>query len=275
MSCRRGCTASATSASSPTAAAPRCSGARARRWAPSAAPPQAKPPTGLKRTMSRIATGARSPLRPWCYGGDAETRRRRGAGRPAVRFPADIERRVEVIQPASRLCPCGCGEMTRIGEDRSERLDIVPAQFVVIETVRPRYACNRCKGGGVVQAPAPASPIEGGQPTEGLVAHLPIAKYGRICAASVALLRNRCAELDEPPGPLCAGGGGAGAGRRARRHPAAEGGLRRRPRPRTDNERRSRGGGRAGQKPHGWSRRRFCRRIPCRWRSESGSPPAG
>ena len=108
---------------------------------------------------------------------EAEPRRRRSA-RPGVRFPAHIERRTEVIEPASTLCPCGCGEMAKIGEDRSERLDIVPAQFVVIETVRPRYACNRCKGGGVAQAPVPASLIEGGLPTEGLLAHVLISKYG-------------------------------------------------------------------------------------------------
>ena len=57
----------------------------------------------------------------------------------------------------------------------------MPARFLVIETVRPekaRYACNRCKGGGVVQAAAPASLIEGGLPTEGVLAHVLISKYG-------------------------------------------------------------------------------------------------
>ena len=53
--------------------------------------------------------------------------------------PPRIER---VIEPESTLCPCGCGEMAKIGEDRSERLDIVPAQLRVIVTVRPRYACG-------------------------------------------------------------------------------------------------------------------------------------
>ena len=111
--------------------------------------------------------------------GEAEPRRRqRRSARPGARFPAHIERRVDVIEPDSTLCPCGCGEMTKIGEDRSERLDIVPARFLVIETVRPRYACNRCKGGGVVQAAAPASLIEGGLPTEGVLAHVLISKYG-------------------------------------------------------------------------------------------------
>ncbi len=112
-------------------------------------------------------------------GEEPETgRRRRRSSRPGPRFPARLERRAEVIEPESTVCPCGCGEMTKIGEDRGERLDIVPARFLVIETVRPRYACNRCKGGGVVQAPAPASLIEGGLPTEGLLAHVLISKYG-------------------------------------------------------------------------------------------------
>jgi transposase len=45
--------------------------------------------------------------------------------------------------------------MTRIGEDRVERLDIVPAQFRALVTIRPKYACRRCAG-AIVQAPAPA-----------------------------------------------------------------------------------------------------------------------
>ena len=108
-------------------------------------------------------------------------RRRRRGQRSEVRFPAHLERITEVIEPDTIMCPCGCGAMTKIGEDRSERLDVVPAQFRVIEIVRPRYACNRCKGGGVVQAPAPGSLIEGGLPTEGLLAQVVISKYGDHC----------------------------------------------------------------------------------------------
>ena len=104
--------------------------------------------------------------------------RRRRKTPPGVRFPAHLERITRVIEPENTTCPCGCGEMTKIGEDRSERLDVEPAKFRVIETVRPRYACNRCKDGGVAQAAAPASLIEGGLPTEGLLAHVVLAKYG-------------------------------------------------------------------------------------------------
>ena len=95
-------------------------------------------------------------------------------------LPEHLERIEQVIEPESTLCPCGCGEMVRIGEDRTERLDIVPAQLRVIVTVRPKYACRRCEE-GVTQAPAPARLIEGALPTEGAIAHVLISKYAEHC----------------------------------------------------------------------------------------------
>ena len=79
------------------------------------------------------------------------------------------------------LCgPCGCGDMVRIGEDRTERLEIIPAQPKVIVTIRPKYACPN-KQGGVVQALAPVHLIEGGLPTEGTLAHVSVSKYADHC----------------------------------------------------------------------------------------------
>lgn len=75
-------------------------------------------------------------------------------------LPRDLPRIETIIEPDSTLCPCGCGEMVRIGEDRTERLDIVPAQLRVLVTVRPKYACPACKG-GVTQAKSPPHLIEG------------------------------------------------------------------------------------------------------------------
>jgi transposase len=66
--------------------------------------------------------------------------------------------------------------MVRIGEDRSERLDIIPAQFRVIVTIRPRYACPKGRA-GVVQEKAPPALIEGGLPTEATIAHVLVSKY--------------------------------------------------------------------------------------------------
>jgi hypothetical protein len=64
--------------------------------------------------------------------------------------------------------------------DRSQRLDVVPAQYQVIVTRRPKYACRSCEA-AVVQAAAPARLIEGGLPTERLVAHVVVAKYADHC----------------------------------------------------------------------------------------------
>ena len=66
--------------------------------------------------------------------------------------------------------------MVMIGEDRSERLDIIPAQFRVLVTRRPKLACRACAG-VVVQQAAASRLIEGGIPTEGTVAHVLVARY--------------------------------------------------------------------------------------------------
>lgn len=106
----------------------------------------------------------------------SESRPRRAARRNRGNLPADLPRIVRVVEPDSLQCPCGCGEMHKIGEDRTERLDIVPAQLRVIVTIRPKYACRTCTD-GVTQALAPAHLIEGGLPTEGAIAHVLVSKY--------------------------------------------------------------------------------------------------
>ena len=80
----------------------------------------------------------------------------RKPGRNRGHLPPDLPQIERVIEPDSILCPCGCGEMARIGEDISRRLDVIPAQFQVLVTRRPRYACRRCSQ-AVVQAHAPVS----------------------------------------------------------------------------------------------------------------------
>lgn len=106
----------------------------------------------------------------------SESRPRRAARRNRGNLPADLPRIERVIEPNSLLCPCGCGEMHKIGEDRTERLDIVPAQLRVVVTVRPKYACRSCTD-GVTQAPSLPHLIEGGLPTEGAIAHVLVSKY--------------------------------------------------------------------------------------------------
>lgn len=49
--------------------------------------------------------------------------------RRARALPQSLPRVERVIEPDSIACPCGCGNMVRIGEDRTERLDQIPACY--------------------------------------------------------------------------------------------------------------------------------------------------
>ena len=71
---------------------------------------------------------------------------------------------------------CRAAQRIKIGEDVSERLDLIPARFRIIVTRRPKYVCRACEG-EMAQAPAPEHLIEAGIPTEGLVAAVVVAKY--------------------------------------------------------------------------------------------------
>jgi transposase len=99
-------------------------------------------------------------------------RRREGRGR----LPAHLPRVEVVLAPEATACPCCQGPLVEIGMDAAERLDVIPAQFRVLVTKRPKLACRACTG-VVVQAPAPARLIEGGVPTEATVAHVLVSRY--------------------------------------------------------------------------------------------------
>lgn len=91
-------------------------------------------------------------------------------------LPEHLPRVERVIEPDSIACPCGCGDMVRIGEDKTERLDQIPACYQVIVTIRPKYACPKGRT-GVVQAKAPAHLLEGSWPTEALLAQIAVSKH--------------------------------------------------------------------------------------------------
>ena len=91
-------------------------------------------------------------------------------------LPAHLPREEIVVEPETKDCLHCQGPLHVIGEDRSERLDKIPAKLRVIVTRRPKYACRSCTD-GVVQAPAPVRLIEGGLPTEAMVADVLVSKY--------------------------------------------------------------------------------------------------
>ena len=72
-------------------------------------------------------------------------------------------------------CPDCQGALCHIGDDVSEILDVVPASYRVIKTVRPKYSCKACDS--VVQAPAPQRVINKGLPSAGLLTQVMVDKY--------------------------------------------------------------------------------------------------
>lgn len=68
-------------------------------------------------------------------------------------------------------CDCGC-QLSKIGEEKSEQLDYIPAKLQVIEHVRYKYACKGCEE-TVRCAKLPNKPI----PKAGLLAQIMMSKY--------------------------------------------------------------------------------------------------
>ncbi|VIO78758.1 hypothetical protein CI1B_74300 [Bradyrhizobium ivorense] len=120
------------------------------------------------RGLRRGRSGHNSPE------GRAERARKRRNNRGAL--PAHLPRIEVVVDIDDKTCACCQGELHQIGEDKSERLDMVPAQFRVVVTRRPKYACRACED-DVLQAEAPARLIEGELPTEATVAQVLVSKY--------------------------------------------------------------------------------------------------
>ena len=110
-----------------------------------------------------------------------EHSRRRPVRRP---LPEDLPRERQIIDIPEEEKQCACGHrMSRIGEEKSERLDIQPPRLRVIEQVRPKYACHACEGSGDEEKPAvriaavPSMLIPGGIATAGLLSYIVTAKF--------------------------------------------------------------------------------------------------
>ena len=103
--------------------------------------------------------------------------------RPRRQALPDHLRRVEHHhEPEDTTCTTAdCGQpMTRVGEDISERLDIVPAEFFVHRHIYGKWTCRCCQRQGIerlLQEPADPQIIDGGIPASGLVAHTLISRF--------------------------------------------------------------------------------------------------
>jgi transposase len=140
--------------------------------------------------------------------------KRKGHGRKPL--PAHLERRrvLHELPPVALTCPeCG-GCRQAFGEEIREQLDYIPASLIVIQHVRPKYACKACQAHVVIADRLP-EPIEKGLPGPGLLAHVIVSKYAdhlplyrqerMLAREGVAISRQtmcgwmaRCAELLKP-----------------------------------------------------------------------------
>ncbi|MBE7220138.1 MAG: IS66 family transposase [Caulobacteraceae bacterium] len=92
-------------------------------------------------------------------------------------FPAHLPR-VRVVVPGPTACPCcGGGRLSKLGEDVTETLEVVPRSWTVIQTVRERFSCRACEG--VSQAPAPFHAVPRGWAGPSLLAMVLFEKYGQ------------------------------------------------------------------------------------------------
>jgi len=70
---------------------------------------------------------------------------RKKSGRKAIDPKLPREEKVIDIAETEKVCACGAN-LTRIGEESSEKLHIIPPRIYVEKTIRPKYACRSCEG---------------------------------------------------------------------------------------------------------------------------------
>src|SRR5216684_3703898 len=100
--------------------------------------------------------------------------RRRPSRKP---FPEHLPRE-RLIVPGPTACPC-CGgtRLSKLGEDVTETLEVIPRQWKVIQHVREKFSCRDCET--IEQAPAPFHVVPRGWTGPSLLAMILFEKYGQ------------------------------------------------------------------------------------------------
>ena len=100
--------------------------------------------------------------------------RRRPARKP---FPEHLPRERVVVPPPTACECCGSEKLSKIGEDVTETLEVVPRQWKVIQTVREKFTCRHCEK--ISQPPAPFHPTPRGWAGPNLLAMILFEKFGQ------------------------------------------------------------------------------------------------
>ena len=100
--------------------------------------------------------------------------RKRSARRP---FPDHLPRE-RIVIPAPESCPCcGSPKLSKLGEDITETLEVIPRQWKVIQTVREKFSCRDCET--ITQPPAPFHVTPRGFAGPNLLAMILFEKFGQ------------------------------------------------------------------------------------------------
>jgi transposase len=98
--------------------------------------------------------------------------------RPSRKPFSDHLPRERVVIPAPVSCPCcGSKKLSKLGEDITETLEVVPRQWKVIQTVREKFSCRDCET--IAQPPAPFHVTPRGFAGPNLLAMILFEKFGQ------------------------------------------------------------------------------------------------
>lgn len=101
-----------------------------------------------------------------------EHERKRGK---RLKLPPSLPRVDVIIDIENKICPNDGEEFKCIGEEVSEKLEIIPAKVRVIRTIRKKYACPACEL--MTEAPVPLEMIPKSNASASILAYIAIAKY--------------------------------------------------------------------------------------------------
>ncbi len=92
-------------------------------------------------------------------------------------FPDHLPRE-RVVIPVPESCPCcGSSKLSKLGEDITETLEVIPRQWKVIQTVREKFSCRNCET--ITQPPAPFHVTPRGFAGPNLLAMVLFEKFGQ------------------------------------------------------------------------------------------------
>ena len=92
-------------------------------------------------------------------------------------FPEHLPRERVVFAPPCSCPACGGSRLSKLGEDITETLEVIPRTWKVIQTVREKFACRDCET--ITQPPAPFHVVPRGWAGPSFLAMLVFDKYGQ------------------------------------------------------------------------------------------------